>query len=99
MNMQIRKPNHPGAIFKRNILDRLDLTVTEAALHLGITRKALSEFINERARCSQAMAHRLARATGSGVSVWINLQAKYDAWEAENMHLDGITKFPDVEVA
>jgi len=90
----IRKPTHPGAIFKRNILERKGLSVTDAAKHLGITRKTLSEFINEKARCSQAMARRLAEATGSGVAVWINLQANYDAWQAENMELPEVTPFP-----
>lgn len=85
MSMQQRKPTHPGFIFKRNVIDRLGLTITEAASYLGITRKALSEFVNGKARCSQSMARRLADATGSGVAVWINLQAKYDAWVAENM--------------
>jgi addiction module HigA family antidote len=90
----IRKPTHPGAIFKRNILERKGLSVTDAAKHLGITRKALSEFINEKSCCSQAMARRLAEATGSGVAVWINLQANYDAWQAENMELPNVTPFP-----
>lgn len=89
-----RKPTHPGAFFKRNILARLDLSITDAAVYLGVTRKSLSEFTNEKSRCSQAMARRLAEATGSGVAVWVNMQANYDAWEAENMDMPDVTKFP-----
>lgn len=91
---RIRKPTHPGAFFKRNILARLDLSVTDAAIYLGVTRKSLSEFINEKSRCSQAMARRLAEATGSGVAVWVNMQANLDAWEAENMEKPVVKKFP-----
>jgi len=96
---QTRKPTHPGAIFKRNILQRKEISVTNAAKYLGITRKALSEFINEKARCSQTMARRIAEATGSGVAVWINLQANYDSWEAEHMALPNVTPFPVDECA
>lgn len=96
---RIRKPTHPGAFFKRNVLERLNLTVKEGAEYLGISRKSLSEFTNGKSRCSQAMARRLAEATGSGVAVWVNMQANYDAWEAENMEKPEVTKFPEQAVA
>ncbi len=96
---QTRKPTHPGAIFKRNVLERLGLTVTQAADHLGVTRKALSEFVNEQTRCSKLMARKLAVATGTGVTVWINLQAKLDAWEAEQLDVPEVKAFPDIDVA
>lgn len=91
---RIRKPAHPGDFFRRNILDVLDLSVSDAAIYLGVTRKSLSEFINEKSRCSQIMARRLAEATGSSVAVWINMQANLDIWEAENMEKPVIKKFP-----
>jgi len=91
---QLRKPTHPAAIFKSNIIERKGLSITDAAEHLGISRKALSAFINEKSSCSQTMARRLAEATGSGVAIWINLQAHYDAWQAENMDISGVTPFP-----
>ncbi|MCI2285457.1 addiction module antidote protein, HigA family [Colwellia sp. MSW7] len=53
------------------------------------TRKALSEFVNGKVKCSHAMARRLSEATGTGVAIWINMQAKLDTWEAENMELLG----------
>ncbi|WP_298776011.1 HigA family addiction module antitoxin [uncultured Shewanella sp.] len=93
-----RRPTHPGKLFKRNFLERRAISVTKAAEYLGITRKALSEFINENSKCSQSMARRLAEATGTGVAVWINLQAKLDTWEAEHMERPNVTKLPD-EVA
>ena len=78
------KPSHLGGIFKRQILAENNLTVTEAADRLGITRKHLSNFCNEHVPCSLDLAQRIAAATGSGVAMWINLQAKYDTWLAEH---------------
>lgn len=78
------KPSHPGGIFKRQVLAENNLTVTEAAERLGITRKHMSNFCNEHVPCSVDLAQRIAAATGSGVAMWINLQAKYDTWVAEH---------------
>lgn len=95
---QIRKPSHPGEFFKFTILDERGISITSAAEHLGITRKTLSEFVNGKAKCSHAMARRLAEATGTSVSIWINMQAKLDTWEAENMEMPyNITAFPGSE--
>ena len=37
------KPAHPGEVLKEMYLEPLELTVTNAAESLGITRKTLSE--------------------------------------------------------
>lgn len=83
-----RKPSHPGKFFKHTILDERGISITEAAVNLGVTRKALSEFVNGKAKCSHAMARRLAEVTGTGVGIWIMMQAKLDTWEAENMVIE-----------
>jgi len=85
---QTRRPSHPGKFFKFSVLDEQGISITYAAKHLGLTRKALSEFVNGKSKCSHAMARRLAEATGTGVSFWIMMQAKLDTWEAENMSID-----------
>lgn len=84
---QIRKPSHPGIFFKYSILDERGISITDASQNLGVTRKALSEFVNGKAKCSHAMARRLAETTGTGVAFWISMQAKLDTWEAENMDI------------
>jgi addiction module HigA family antidote len=97
---QTRKPSHPGEFFKFTILDERGISITKAAEYLGISRKALSEFVNGKAKCSHAMARRLSEATGTGVSIWINMQAKLDTWEAENMELpDVVTAIPPLRYA
>ena len=82
-----RKPTHPGAFLKRMILVERGITITDASKRLGITRKALSEFLNEHSKCTPSMAKRLSIATGTGVSVWIMMQANLDIWVAENLDI------------
>jgi len=80
-----RKPTHPGVVFKSDVLDPLGLNLTNAAKALGISRKHLSNFVNERVPCSKDLALRIAKATGTSVASWLNMQTALDVWEAEHI--------------
>lgn len=54
--MTNRKPTHPGAVLLEDVIKPLGLTITEAAKMLGVSRKTLSEFVNEKAMLSPDMA-------------------------------------------
>ena len=77
-----RKPTHPGEVLYEDVMKPLDLTVTEAARKLGVSRKTLSELVNRRAGMSAEMALRVARATNTSAESWLNMQLKLDLWEA-----------------
>lgn len=79
-----RKPSHPGKVFKLDVLDPLGLSLTQAAKALGVSRKHLSAFVNERTACSKDLAQRLAKATDTSVASWLNMQTALDVWEAEH---------------
>jgi len=91
-----RKPTHPGVIIKEDVLKPLNLTVTDAAKDLGVTRKALSELINERSSLSPDMAVRIARATKTSSESWMNMQQKVDLWESEHKDFNTVP-FPQVD--
>ena len=78
----MHNPPHPGGIVRRQCLEPLGLSVTEAARGLGVTRQALSELINERTGVSVEMAIRLSKAFGSSPEVWLGMQMAYDLWQA-----------------
>ncbi len=80
--MAMHDPPHPGGIVRRQCLEALDLSVTEAAKGLGVTRQALSDLINGTAGISIDMAIRLSKAFGSSPEMWLGLQMAYDLWQA-----------------
>jgi addiction module HigA family antidote len=85
MNMNTnRKPRHPGALIKRQYLEPLNMTVTELANILGVSRKTVSEIVNERANVTPNIALRLASAFQTTPELWLNLQQKFDLWCAKN---------------
>jgi addiction module HigA family antidote len=47
------------------------MSVTDAACMMGITRKALSEFVNEKSSCSPQMALRIAAVTHTSAESWL----------------------------
>ena len=81
--MPMKNPPHPGQVVRVSCLEPLGLNVTEGAKILGVSRQALSNLVNCRARMSVAMAVRLAKAFGSTTETWIRLQAAYDVAQAQ----------------
>ena len=81
--MLMHNPPHPGAIIKELCIEPLGLTVTETARALGVSRKTLSSIVNEKAGISPEMAVRLSIAFGTSSESWMNQQAQYDLWQAE----------------
>ena len=82
--MAMHNPPHPGEIVKRQCLEPLGLSVTRAAQGLGVTRKALSELVNERTGVSVDTAIRLSKAFGSTPETWLGMQMAYDLWQARD---------------
>ena len=79
----MHNPPHPGEILKGLCLEPLQLTVTEAAKALGVSRKTLSAILNRRAGISPEMAIRLSIAFATTAESWLNQQVQYDLRRAE----------------
>ena len=70
--MRMHNPPHPGEIIKSLCLEPLEITVTDAAKALGVSRKTLSAILNGRAGVSPEMAVRLSIAFGTSAESWLN---------------------------
>lgn len=81
--MLMHNPPHPGVIIKELCLEPLDLTVTDAARALDVSRKTLSSIINGKAGISPEMAVRLSIAFNTSSESWLSQQSQYDLWQAE----------------
>jgi addiction module HigA family antidote len=78
----MKNPAHPGGFVKAEILEPLGLSVTDAAQALGITRAALSAFLNERADLSPEMAIRIEKAFGVSMETLMRMQNSFDIAQA-----------------
>lgn len=81
--MKMYNPPHPGEILRELCLAPLDLSISDAAKALGVSRKTLSAILNRRAGISPEMAIRLSMAFDTSAESWLNQQTQYDLWLAE----------------
>lgn len=90
-------PPHPGEVLKDGVFSSGSVSVTGAAEALGVTRTSLSRVLNGKAGISAEMAVRLGKWLGTGPETWINLQARYDLWKAEQALHRRVQKIPTLE--
>ena len=76
--MTMKNPPHPGGVVLRQCIEPLNLTITDAAEALGVTRNTLSELVNEKRGISPEMAVRLAKVFGGAEEGCLVQQAQYD---------------------
>ncbi|MGA2468379.1 MAG: HigA family addiction module antitoxin [Thermodesulfobacteriota bacterium] len=81
--MRMHNPPHPGEIIREFCIEPLNLSVTEAANALGVTRKTLSALLNGRSGISPEMALRLSKVFGRTPEGWLRLQLQFDLWKTE----------------
>lgn len=76
-----RKPTHPGAILREDVLPALGMTQTELARRLHVSRLTVSELLHEKRRLSPELAARLGKLTDTSAESWLAMQATLDLWE------------------
>jgi addiction module HigA family antidote len=82
--MRQRAPTHPGAILREDVLPNLPgMTISGLARNLGISRQTLHAVMAERSGITAEMALRLGTVLGNGPQLWVDMQSKYDLWQAE----------------
>ena len=96
---RMHNPPHPGEVLKDGVFADNLVSVTDAATALGVTRVSLSRVLNGKAGVSAEMAVRLGKWLGTGPEVWINMQAQYELWKAEQALKTLVRKIPKLKQA
>jgi addiction module HigA family antidote len=66
-----------------DVLPRLQISVSEAARQLRVTRQTLHRILAGRAAITPEMAVRLGKFCGNGPGLWLRMQQAYDLWHAQ----------------
>ena len=72
-------PPHPGEFIRDEILNQMNLSVSEAAKVLRVRRATLSDLVNSNAALSPEMALRIEKAFGVNMDMLLRMQAWHDA--------------------
>lgn len=86
--MPMKNPVHPGRIVRQACLEPLELSVTEGAKVLGVTRQALNNLVNGKSGISPEMALRLTKAFGSTAEAWLQMQVAFDLAQVRKRERD-----------
>ncbi len=97
--MRMHNPPHPGEVLRDGVFADSQISVTDFAARLGVTRVALSRVLNGRAGISADMALRLAAALGGSAQSWLHMQANHDLWNAEKSLKRSVLKIAPLKVA
>ena len=87
-------PIHPGEILREDVLPALDMTVSDAARELRISRQTLHRVLSGTMAVSPEMAVRLGKFCGNGPGLWLRMQAAYDLWHTERRMRQEIKRIP-----
>lgn len=99
MENRIRKPTHPGELIREDLLLETGMSQTQLARLMGVSRRTVSEIVNERRRVTPDIAFRLARVFNSTPEMWLNMQQAVDLWEARSIHGHEYAKIHPVQEA
>jgi antitoxin HigA-1 len=80
--MPMYNPPHPGEVIRAEIIEAHNLTVTEAAKALGVSRRALSSVLNGQTDLTGDMALRIEKAFGPKMDTLMGMQSAYDIFQA-----------------
>ena len=83
--MTMKNPPHVGGLIRREVIEPLGLTVTEAARVLGVGRQALSSLLNGKAALTSEMGLRVEKAFGPKLEHLMRMQLAYDLAQARKM--------------
>ena len=76
-----RRPTHPGAILREDVLPALAMTQTEFARRLGVSRLSVSDLLHEKRVMTPEMAARVAKLLNTTPDSWLRMQQAVDLWD------------------
>lgn len=93
----MHNPSHPGELL-RTWIEGTNLTVTQLADHIGVTRATLSRIIHGHAGVATEMDLRLQQALGTREGLWLDLQKQRDLWVAKQVKAPRIKRLVFAEL-
>lgn len=73
---------HPGRVLARELKAR-EMSANALAIKIRVSPNRITRIISGERNISPETALRLGRYLGTGARIWIDMQAGYDLWKAE----------------
>jgi addiction module HigA family antidote len=93
-----RPPTHPGDMLREEFLDPMGITQRELADALRVPYQRVNEIVNGKRGITPSTALRLSKYFDNSPGFWMNLQLRYDLYEAQQDEADEIDKIPTLHI-
>jgi len=93
-----RQPTHPGVILLEDFLKPLGFTQSDLADAIHVPYQRVNAIVNERRGITPSTALRLAKFFGNSPGFWMNLQLRYDLYDAREEESDDLEDIDTIEV-
>ena len=93
-----RVPTHPGVMLREEFLDPLGITQRDLSNGILVPYQRVNEIINEKRGITPDTALRLAKFFGNTPGFWMNLQLRFDLYQAQKADSEDIKKIKTLKV-
>jgi addiction module HigA family antidote len=93
-----RTPTHPGVMLREEFLNPLGITQRELADGILVPYQRVNEIINQKRGITPDTALRLAKYFGNTPGFWMNLQLRFDLYQAQKSDSDDIKKIKTLKL-
>jgi addiction module HigA family antidote len=93
-----RVPTHPGVMLREEFLDPLGITQRELSNGILVPYQRVNEIINKKRGITPDTALRLAKFFGNTPGFWMNLQLRFDLYQAQKSDSEDIKKIKTLKV-
>ncbi len=87
-----REPTHPGEMLLEEFLKPMALSQRDLADGIRVPYQRINELINHRRGVTPATALRLAKYFGNTPGFWMNLQLRWDLYQAQRSEAEAIRR-------
>ncbi|MCH8820829.1 MAG: HigA family addiction module antidote protein [Acidobacteria bacterium] len=94
-----REPTHPGEMLLEEFLKPMDLTQRDLADAIRVPYQRVNELINKKRGVTPSTALRLAKFFGNSPGFWMNLQLRWDLYQAQQTEASALRQIHRVRAS
>jgi antitoxin HigA-1 len=84
--MRMHNPPHPGEVIDGIYLEPFNVSARTIATQLGVSPSTFARVVSGKNAVSPDMAIRLSKVLGRSPESWLQMQANYDLWMAQQQN-------------
>jgi len=94
-----REPTHAGEMLLLEFLEPMHLTQRDVAEGIGVPYQRINELVNGRRGVTPSTALRLAKFFNTTPDFWLNLQQRWDLYQANRNEQEALRRIKPVHAA